>query len=128
MVAYKQHIVKYEDSGGTALVDLVVPPMGTGFLVQAMRLNYRIATNPIGVDFREFFAIVQDGLGESATIARIPMPASDNFVTIDIMPYYSNLAAYGLSNPAKWRMNLSHDIEMGDLVNVWGFSVTGAEA
>ena len=128
MVAYAASVVHFVETSPTPPLNLIVPPAGTGYLVQALRVNSFIQTTAPDGSPKTLEIWYFNAPSNYVVLGPIPLPASADPVTIDIMPYLSNLAAFGLSNPSYLQMHLPHIPVGTEFVDIYGFSITGAEA
>ena len=128
MVAYKQHSVTLTPASGTNEVELLAPPAGTGYLVQALRVRQVITqAPPVQSEWRLQAIIRSAGLPDVFPLDKVVVEGPD-IIEFDLLPKLSNLASYGVSSPTKIIVKVNDTLQTGDTVVFWGFSVTGAES
>lgn len=127
-MSYQQFLLKLTPSQSTNSLNLVVPATGESVLIQALRMNVQAPSPVPGGGEREAVLKLEANGIAAQEIGKIPVPQSLDPIVIDVMPYISNLAAYGIASPDKLKINMSVSLDLTDSITFWGFGVTGGVA
>lgn len=126
-MTYKQIHVRFDDSSGTGFRTLYSPPVGNSGLIQCCRAKVVLANVDAYPSGLTLDLELDAGSGSDSIIAEIPIMSGNGSVIYDIMPFLSNLASYGISNPDSFKVRTNQSLLTGDLIRMWGFVIEGAD-
>lgn len=127
MVAYVQYGQVFTVGEGGTEKDIVSPVAGVGELIQSLRIRYAIDRVKSSGELVKASVRVEISGGLIVTTGQVPLPPVEEVGLVDVLPYLSNLSAFGISNPDKITAKINSTLLTDESVTFYGFGISGAE-
>lgn len=127
MTTYPNYVLEIDSTTGTNVVPVVAPPSGRAQLVQALRMSLLVTVFETGTTPYTMDLSLKDSGGVRRIFDTIQIPPNESIVQVDMMGFLSNLAAYGISNPNEFAVQLSAPLQGSDHIDFYGFGIEGLD-